>query len=288
MTSNSSLQKTIKTLVECSTNLRQTTRSLDREITNPHDKTSNCPNTTVNVLDRLTSLDGLVSLLQTKPRWPAMFLARIPVCGLPTWHSGKNEIALLTLPYTWAWSTMGCRWDADESKHERPVRHHYFKPKVSMALSPRLKPMMEGIAEVGGQMQSQLVCSRRWLGLRSYMTLFLRGGVGGTAKADGLGVHIRSPICPSHFRTHAHSADHAIRGNSPGWDGNASAEIARSVAEDGTRAAKRLFSMDTGEASEAVPIVRLVPSSQATARNSQEAQLNFGVHEKGVLVAFDR
>lgn len=45
---------------------------------------------------------------------------------------------------------------------------------------------MEGIAEVGGQMQSQLVCSRRWLRLRSYMTPFLIGAVGGTAKVGVL------------------------------------------------------------------------------------------------------
>ncbi|KAH6989174.1 hypothetical protein BKA56DRAFT_710517 [Ilyonectria sp. MPI-CAGE-AT-0026] len=42
---------------------------------------------------------------------------------------------------------------------------------------------------------------------------------------------------------------------------------------------RRLFSMDTGEA---VPNVGAVPSSQATAGTSQEAQLNFGVHRKGV------
>lgn len=56
------------------------------------------------------------------------------------------------------------------------------------------------------------------------------------------------------------------------------------LTEDGARAAKRVFSMDTGDA---VPNVGQFPSSQATAGNSQEAQLNFGVHRKGVLVAFD-
>lgn len=65
---------------------------------------------------------------------------------------------------------------------------------------------------------------------------------------------------------------------------DATTETAGSVADDGIKASKRLFSMDSGDT---VPNVSTAPSSQAVSGTSHEAQLNFGVHRKGVLVAFD-
>lgn len=65
---------------------------------------------------------------------------------------------------------------------------------------------------------------------------------------------------------------------------NTSSPVAKSVFIDGNRAAKRLFARETGEAA---PSATQNTSSQAVAGTASENQLNFGVHRKGVLVAFD-